>query len=200
MLSSAAITPINRLLHHIKWIRDDLCVFSGKIVHIRIPPMIELKLQITTEGDIQSIDTLENIDVILTVTPLLLPGLLARNPSAFDAIKVAGDTFLAAQLISIGKQIDWTTIFAHNLGGITGDIPAHRIGYAGERLLRWHANNIACISRLVGEYLIEERNYLTKNTPLRRFVKEVQALQLDTQQIERRLARITQHVALRSTA
>lgn len=199
MLSSTVITPVNRLLHQIKWIRDDLCVFSGKTVHIRIPPVIELKLQITTEGDIQPIDTIKNIDVRLTIAPLLLPGLLARSSSAFDAIKVAGDTLLAAQLISIGKQIDWTTVFAHNLSSITGDVPAHRIGYAGEWLLRWHADNIACISRLTGEYLIEERNYLTKNTPLRRFVTEVQTLQLDTQQIERRLARITQHVALRST-
>lgn len=200
MLSSAAINAVNQALRHAKWARNDFRAFPGKTFCVHIPPLIELKLQITAEGDIRAANTIGRTDAVLTVPPPLLPKLLARESGAFDAVKIAGNETLGKQLISVGKQIDLTTIVTHNLSSIVGDIPAYRIGQAGEWLLRWHTDTIARISRIAGEYLVEEKSWLIKDTPMRQFTAEVQTLRHSTEQLERKLKRMARRNALRSTA
>jgi ubiquinone biosynthesis protein UbiJ len=58
---------------------------------------------------------------------------------------------------------------------------------------RWHADKIDRISQTIAEYLIEEKDYLAKDSTIRQFVEDVCNLHHDTEQLELRLARLTQH-------
>ncbi len=196
MLISAVITPTNHLLRNDKWARERLCAYSGKTICIRVLPLIDLKLYINAEGEVRSVNSSNGADATLTLSPLLLPRLLTRESAAFDQIKVVGDEILAKALINICKQIDLTTVFAHNLSKVIGDIPAHRLGKAGEQLLRWHAGNIDRIFQTIAEYLIEEKDYLAKDSTIRQFAEDVRNLHHDTEQLELRLARLTQHYGM----
>lgn len=193
MLISAVITPTNHLLRNDKWTRERLCAYSGKTIRIRALPLIDLKLYINAEGEVQSIHSLSSADATLTLSPLLLPRLLTRESAAFDQIKIVGDEILANALIDIGKQIDLTTVLAHDLSKVIGDIPAHRLGQVGEQLLRWHTDNIDRIFQTIAEYLIEEKDYLAKDSTIRQFAEDVCNLHHDTEQLELRLVRLTQH-------
>ncbi len=196
MLISAVITPTNHLLRNDKWARERLCAYSGKTICIRVLPLIDLKLYINAEGEVRSVNSSNGADATLTLSPLLLPRLLTRESAAFDQIKVVGDEILAKALINICKQIDLTTVFAHNLSKVIGDIPAHRLGQVGEQLLRWHADNIDRISLTIAEYLIEEKDYLAKDSTIRQCAEDVRNLHHDTEQLELRLARLTQHYGM----
>lgn len=193
LISSSVITPTNHLLRNDKRARERLCAYSGKTICIRVLPLIDLKLYINAEGEVRSVNSSNDADATLTLSPLLLPRLLTRGSATFDQIKVVGDEILAKALIDIGKQIDLTTVLAHDLSKVIGDIPAHRLGKAGEQLLRWHADNIDRISQTIAEYLIEEKDYLAKDSTIRQFAEDVRNLHHDTEQLELRLARLTQH-------
>jgi ubiquinone biosynthesis protein UbiJ len=193
MLISAVITPTNHLLRNDKWTQERLRAYSGKTICIRELPLIDLKLYINAEGEVRSVNSSNGADATLTLSPLLLPRLLTRESAAFDRIKIVGDEIMAKALIDIGKQIDLATILAHDLSKVIGDIPAHRLGKAGEQLLRWHADNIDRISQTIAEYLIEEKDYLAKGSTIRQFAEDVCNLHHDTEQLELRLVRLTQH-------
>lgn len=200
MLTSAVITSTNHLLRNEQWARERLCAHSGKTICIRVLPLLDLKLRINTVGEVQSINSFDGADATLILSPLLVPRLLTRESTAFDQIKVIGDEILADALIGIGKQINLTAVLAYDMSKVVGDIPAHRLGQAGERLLRWHADNFDRISQTAAEYLIEEKNYLAKDAAIRQFAEDVQNVHRNTEQLERRLLRLTQQSMFQTPA
>ena len=83
-------------------------------------------------------------------------------------------------------------IFEHDLSKIIGDIPAHRITNTGEHLIRWHTENFDHLSQSLVEYWTEENSFLTKSSAINQFTAEVKNLQLNTEQLEQRLNRLSQ--------
>ena len=148
---------------------------------------------ISPAGELQKIDDSMNADATLTLSPLILPGLLARELNAFAQIKTAGNPALIEELINIGQHIDLKGIVEHDLSHAIGDIPAHRIAHAGEHLVQWQTKNIDRFSQTLIEYLTEENVFLIKTESVRRFAEEINSVQLNIEQLERRLNKLTPH-------
>jgi len=202
MLTSVVTTSINHALRGESWACKQLQSFTGKITCIRIPPLVNFSLLIDAEGEVQQVNNSDSrdmsADTTLTLSPLILPRLLAQESSAFERIEISGDQSFAAALINIGKQINLSALFAHDLSTAIGDIPAHRITQAGKYLMQWQAENVNHISQALAEYWTEENLFLTKNATGHQFSEEVKNLQLNTEQLEQRLNRLTQRSTLAS--
>lgn len=190
MLTSIVTTPINHVLRSEHWACRRLQFFTGKTICIRVPPLVNFSMLIDAEGEMQQVNSQVCADTTLTLSPLILPRLLARESSAFELIKIAGDQSLADELINISKQINFNVIFEHDLSKAIGDIPAHRITQASEHFVQWQVENVNRISRTIAEYWTEESGFLTKPAAIEQFAHEVQNLQLDTEQLEQRLNRL----------
>jgi ubiquinone biosynthesis protein UbiJ len=148
MLTSVVTTPINHVLRGERWACKRLQSFTGKTVCIRIPPLINFSLLIDAEGEMQQVNSSDRgADTTLSLSPLILPRLLARESSAFEQIKIAGDQSFADELIAIGKQINLSAIIEHDLSKTIGDIPAHRITQAGAHLMQWQTENVHRITQ-----------------------------------------------------
>ena len=166
---------------------------------IRIPPLVNFSLLIDAEGEVQQVNSSEmDADTTLTLSPLALPQLLARESSALEQIEIIGDQLLADELINIGKQLNLSAVFEHDLSTAIGDIPAHRITQAGEHLLHWQVENVHRIAQALAEYWTEENRFLTKPATVDQFNEEIKDLQHSTEQLEQRLKRLTQQSTLAS--
>lgn len=193
MLTTAVIASINHVLRSESWASRRLQSFTGKTFCIRTFPLINLKMLINTTGELQKVDDSMNADATLTLSPLILPGLLARELNAFAQIKTSGNPALVEELINIGQHIDLKGIVEHDLSNAIGDIPAHRIAHAGEHLVQWQTKNIDRFSQTLIEYLTEENVFLIKPDTARRFAEEINCVQLNIEQLERRLNKLAQH-------
>ncbi|WP_394807393.1 SCP2 domain-containing protein [Nitrosomonas sp.] len=199
MLKSVVTTPINHVLRGENWACQRLQSFTGKTVCIRIPPLVNFSLLIDAEGEVQQVNSSEmDADTTLTLSPLALPQLLARESSALEQIEIIGDQLLADELINIGKQLNLNAVFEHDLSTAIGDIPAHRITQAGEHLLHWQVENVHRIAQALAEYWTEENRFLTKPATVDQFNEEIKDLQHSTKQLEQRLKRLTQQSTLAS--
>lgn len=199
MLTSVVTKPINHVLRGERWACKRLQSFTGKTVCIRIPPLANFSLLIDAEGEVQQVNNGDmDADTTLTLSPLILPRLVARESVAFELIEIIGNQILADELIAIAKQINLSAIFEHDLSTTIGDIPAHRITQAGANLMQWQVENIHRIAQTLAEYWTEEDCLLTKPATADQFNEEVKNLQHDTEQLEQRLNRLTQQSTLAS--
>ncbi|MBY0474499.1 MAG: hypothetical protein K2Q13_05460 [Nitrosomonas sp.] len=196
MLTTVVTTPINHVLRSASWASKRLQSFSGKTICVQISPLINLKMLIDTAGELQKIDESMNADATLTLSPLILPRLLARELNAFAQIKTAGNPALVEELINIGKQIDFKGIFEHDLSNAIGDIPAHRIVQTGEHLMQWQIKNIDRFVQTLIEYLTEENVFLVKPDAIYLFSQEINNIKLNIEQLEQRINKLAKQSTL----
>ncbi|MDC8445280.1 MAG: ubiquinone biosynthesis protein [Nitrosomonas sp.] len=190
MFSAYAILPINYALRHENWASKWLLSYEGKSVRIRIPPLVDLKMIVLANGEFgHSIDDQE-ADATLSFLPGVLPGLIARDESAYDAIHISGDVLFAEDLITISKNLKPN--IEQELGKFIGDIPAHRIAEAGESLFQWHISLFRNISDTFGEYWSEEQPVVVKPNDLRGFAQQTEEIKDDLEMLEIRINRLSQ--------
>ncbi|PTR14737.1 MULTISPECIES: SCP2 domain-containing protein [unclassified Nitrosospira] len=185
MLASLAIAPLNHLLHGESWARKRLQAYAGKTARFRLPPFIDLALTIKASGEVSTAPSNTRDDAILTVDPVLLPRLLARDEDAFRSVRVSGDGAFADEILHIGKNLSWN--LEEDLSGIMGDILAHRAVLAGQSLAHWHTETIRNLLQMSLEYLTEERPLLAKPFYMYEFVHEVSALQEAALNLDKRV-------------
>lgn len=198
MLTSIVTAPINHVLRSERWACERLQSFSGQTVCIRIPPLVNFKILIDAKGEVQQVDNSFCADTTLTLSPFILPGILAQESVAFELIKITGNQLFAEELINIGQQINLNMIIEHDLSKVIGDIPAHRIANTGEQLMHYQTENFDRISQAMVEYWTEESIFLTKRTTSNQFIQEVTNLQHTIEKLEQRLDRLTQQNAITS--
>lgn len=196
MLTSIAIAPINHVLRSEGWPCGRLQFFAGQTACIQIPPFVNFKILIDAKGETQQIDNSSCANTTLTLSPFILPKILARETAAFELIKISGNQSFAEELINIGKQINLNMIIKHDLSKVIGDIPAHRIANTGEHLMQWQTKNFGRISQALAEYWTEENIVLTKRATSNQFIREVTNLQHTIEKLEQRLDRLTQQNTL----
>lgn len=193
MLTSVATTSINHVLRSERWACKRLQSFMGKTICVQIPPLVNFRMCIDPEGEVRPVDHSVGSDATLVLLPAGLPGLFSQDVAALKLINITGDKSFAEALIDIGKQINFSVIFEHDLSRIIGDIPAHRVAHAREHIVQWQAENAHRISQTFVEYCTEENVFLTKATAINQFIQDVKTLQRSTEQLEQRLDRLIQH-------
>ena len=190
MLTSLVEVPINHILRSEGWAYKRLQSFIGQTVCIQVPPLTNFKLVIDTAGEIKQVDDCIRVGTTITFSPLVLAAIIAKEPAAFELIKISGNRSFADELINIGKHIDLNIILEHDLSKAIGDIPAHFVRNAIENFIQWQAENFSRLSQALVEYGTEENLFLVKSTDINGFIQEVKNLQLDTEQLEQRLNKL----------
>lgn len=190
MIESYATLPINHVLRSESWACKWLQSYEGKTVCLCIPPFVNIKLIVLANGEFGISSGSHEADTTLTILPVNVPGLMAHDESAYDEIKITGDTLFAEDLITICKNLKLN--LEQELGKYIGDIPAHRIAKTGEGFLQWQANLFKNLSDSIGEYLAEEKPLVTKNSASRHFSQQIEVLQNDLDQLEIRINRLIQ--------
>jgi ubiquinone biosynthesis protein UbiJ len=185
MLASVAIAPLNHLLRGESWARKRLQPCAGKTARFRLPPFLNLALTVQASGEVSTASSGTLDDAVFTLTPRLLPRLLAHEEDAYREIRISGDSAFAEEILHIGKNLHWDV--EKDLSGVVGDIVAHRVVQAGDRLVHWHTETIRNLSQTLVEYLTEEQPLLAKPIDIKGFVQEINALQDDAAQLEERV-------------
>lgn len=159
-------------------------------MRICIPPLVDLKMVVLANGEFGHCNDNLEADATLSFSPGILPGLIAQDESAYDAIHVAGDGLFAEDLITIGKSLKLN--IEQELGKFIGDIPAHRVTEAGESLFQWHIHLIKNISETFGEYWSEEQPMVVKPNDFRNFSRQTEEIKNDLEMLEIRINRLIQ--------
>ncbi len=194
MLTSITVSPINHVLRRESWACRRLQSHSGKTICIRILPLFELNIIIQANGELQETPKHNEMDATLTLSPIILAGLLAHDEQSFTHIESSGDIDLAAELINIGKNIHFNA--EQDLSKIVGDIPAHRIAQVGEQVIQWHAKSINNLSEALAEYWLEEQPMIAKSAYISEFTNQVGKLQNDLDRLDQRIRHLKQKAAL----
>lgn len=185
MLESVAIAPLNHLLRGESWARKRLQPCAGKTARFRVPPFFDLALTVEASGEVSAAPGSAGNDATFTVMPGLLPRLLARDEGAYREIRISGDSAFASEILHIGQNLHWD--IEQDLSGLMGDILAHRAVQAGENLVHWHTETIRNLSQTLMEYFTEEQPLLAKPADVHEFIQEVNGLQDNVANLERRV-------------
>ena len=188
MLASVAIAPINHLLRGASWARKRLTPLAGKTARFCIPPFFDLAVTIQASGEVITAADDSPADTTLTVTPGLLPRLLARDADAYREIEISGDEVLAAEILDIAKNLRWDV--EQDLSQVMGDILAHRVVQTGNSLAQWHTETARNLSQALAEYWTEEQPLLAKPTQIGEFIGAVGTLQEDVARLEKQVEKL----------
>jgi len=188
MIGSYATLQVNHALRNESWACKWLQSYEGKTLCILIPPFVTMKWIVLANGEFGKCLDHQEADTTLSLTPVILPRLLAHDESAYDEINIAGNAMFAEDLITIAKSLKLN--IEQELGKYIGDIPAHRITQTGESLLQWQVSLFKNLSDSFAEYVAEEKPLVTKNSASRHFSQQVDALQNDLDQLELRIDRL----------
>ena len=183
--TSIAIAPLNHLLRGASWARKRLTLLAGKTARFCIPTFFDLAVTIQTSGEVLVAESDASADVTLTVTPGLLPRLLARDADAYREIEISGDEVLAAEILDIAKNLRWDV--EQDLSQVMGDILAHRVVQTGSNMVQWHTETARNLSQALAEYWTEEQPLLAKPTQIGEFINAVNTMQGDVAQLEKRI-------------
>lgn len=189
MLASVAIAPLNHLLRGESWARKRLQPCAGKTARFRLPPFLNLALTVQASGEVSTASSGTLDDTVFTVTPRLLPRLLAHDEDAYREIRISGDSAFAEEILHIGKNLHWD--MEQDLSGVVGDIVAHRVVQAGNHLMHWHTETLRNLSQTLVEYLTEEQPLLAKPLDMQELSQEINALWDDASQLEERVKVLT---------
>ncbi|ARO88612.1 ubiquinone biosynthesis protein [Nitrosospira lacus] len=189
MLASVAIVPLNHLLRGESWARKRLQPCAGKTARFRLPPFLNLALTVQASGEVSTASSGTLDDTVFTVTPRLLPRLLAHDEDAYREIRISGDSAFAEEILHIGKNLHWD--MEQDLSGVVGDIVAHRVVQAGNHLMHWHTETLRNLSQTLVEYLTEEQPLLAKPLDMQELSQEINALWDDASQLEERVKVLT---------
>lgn len=188
MFTSIAVTPVNHVLHSESWACQRLQAYAGKTVRVQNFLLPDFIFSIQDNGEIIDASNDTPPDATIVLTPGLLARLLVKDEAAFDLIKTSGDAALAKAAIEVGKNLRWDV--AQDLSKVIGDIPAHRAVQAGENIIHWHTDNIYKLAQALSEYLTEEQPMLANKVYINEFVREVNSLRDDVEQLEQRLQKL----------
>lgn len=189
MFTSIAAAPINHVIHGESWACKRLQNYAGKIVRIRVLPLVDFTFTILEDGQISTMPSDTTADASITLSPAMLPLFLAKNDAVYNNIKTSGDKEFTNELIDIGKNLHWDV--AQDLSKIMGDIPAYRIVQAGESLIEWQTKSLNNFSETLAEYWLEEQPLLAKSLSIKNFTKEVDSLLNSTIALEERIKNLT---------
>ena len=182
MLASVAIAPLNHLLRGESWARKRLQPCAGKTARFRVPPFFNLALTVQANGELAAAAIGVSDDAVFTLAPGLLPRLLAHDEDVCREIRISGDSTFAEEILHIGKNLHWDV--EQDLSEVIGDIAAHRLVQAGDRLVHWHDETIRNLSQTLVEYLTEEQPLLAKPIDMHELIHDVNALRDDAEKLE----------------
>jgi ubiquinone biosynthesis protein UbiJ len=181
---------LNRALERESWARERLAMHAGRSFTVAAGPLQQSFL-IMANGQL---DTPEHgsgmTDLLLRVSPLRLPSLLAQPQRWNDCVTATGDAALASTISELAQTLPWfiEAMWTRALGPVAGT----RAADFGRRVLEFPAQAAERFSASVSAYAREEaapRYGLTRDET-QAFSDAVAAVAERTDALEQRIERL----------
>jgi ubiquinone biosynthesis protein UbiJ len=188
MIAPAVSASLNHLLRSNSWALERLSPFAGKTAQFECPPL-QLALVVMENGEVAPPPNPATPDVTITLSPGLMLRVLARDETAWTAIRVSGDSDFAAAINHVWRNLHWDA--EEDLSRVFGDIAAHRMAQTGKSLEQWGRQSADNLMHSFAEYWTEEQPLVAGKHEVEQFNRDVDALRDDLARIEKRLEKLT---------
>jgi len=189
LAAGALCRGVNHVLASEPWARAELNLHAGKSICLNLP-MGMMVVEITPEGNLSALSTVDKASLVLEVSAQALSDLLASpgnlRDQAFKAVKLSGDADLAQLIGRLVSQVRWE--YEEDLAKFIGDAPAHfavrqakSIAKAGQAASKDFLQNVV-------EYVSEERKILLNKREFIARKHELNELRDSVDRIEKRIA------------
>lgn len=188
-----------RLLQHLmaqnSWANAVLQPFASKSVQFNIG-FITSSLVILENGNLAIAGESNIPDATVTIPPSLLLRLISKDEAAKRQINISGDTHLAAELAKVFANLRWD--YEDDLSNLIGDIPANKMGNIGRQTANTLKETSLNMAEMLTEYWQEEMPMIAKKRHIEQFNSEVDTLRADVERVEKKLAKLTQQITIKS--
>ena len=173
---------INRTLDRETWARDRLAAHAGRVVRFVVGPA-RVNYAIDDGGRLRGATAAP--DLTLTISPLRLPGLLAKPGRWQELVAADGDAPLAATLAELALTLPMFVeqAFARALGPVIGQ----QLATAGRQLLSMPEYAAQRFGNSVARYVGEEADVAVRASEARAFASDVGALAADVDALAARI-------------
>lgn len=191
-LTASAVATINHLLADEAWARATLQRHSGKLAMIDTGHLA-LRLRVGADGLLEAgtPESVPNVTIHVKLTDL--PLIAQNRERAFSYVRIEGDAEFANTISQLSRGLRWEP--EHDLERLFGPIGAQRLAGGARSVL---ANVNAGGRRLaenLAEFLVEERQVLSRPSDVDAFGADVVRLRDDVERTAKRIARLEQLLA-----
>jgi ubiquinone biosynthesis protein UbiJ len=164
------------LLGNLDWARDKLRPFAGRTVHLSAWPMPGIALRAKADGNWEdaTLDSPQQADVRLRISPAMLPRLAGSPDKPGSAVDGDGDPEFLQTLRDIADVLPLA--LEERLSSVVGPIAAHGVASAMRALAAWPAVAAERVNAGIGAYVTEESQALLKKSTLAAFSTELQEI------------------------
>ena len=192
VLTNSAVATINHLLADEAWARASLRRHAGKLAVIDTGHLA-LRLRVGADGLLEE-GTPESVPhVTIHVKLADLPLIAQHRERAFSYVRIEGDAEFANTISQLSRGLRWEP--EHDLERLFGPIGANRLAGGSRAVLaNVHAGGRRLAENLA-EFLVEERQVLTRPVDVDAFGADVVRLRDDVERTAKRIARLEQLLA-----
>lgn len=191
---TAAVGLLNHILRRESWATARLRPLVGKTVRVGGGPLgISFTIRENGEVALPAAGTAIDAELVLTAGGLL--AWLSSGDTRHDIARIEGDHDLGMEVGKVLGQLRWDV--EEDLSRIFGDVAAHRMVAAGNRLFAWQKDAASRLARSLAEYWTEEQPLLAKPLAVRRFIREVDDARDVAERLEKRIERLEHKIFAR---
>jgi ubiquinone biosynthesis protein UbiJ len=178
---------INHLLAQDAKARAQLSAHQGKVVCIDAG-IITLRLQANAAGLVDTVasDAVPNVAIKVNVGDI--PLILANRERAVSYVKIQGDADFANTISQLSQSLRWDA--EDDLSRVVGDLAATKIVSGAQSGMAFAKNNAQKLAENTAEYLLEEKQVLTKPDLVTDFATDVARLRDDLERLTKRIEKL----------
>jgi ubiquinone biosynthesis accessory factor UbiJ len=177
---------LNHLLDAEPWARERLAPFAGKTVALHNPPFPALRFVILPGGRLEAGG--EEPALTVTLKPDALFNLARGNEYFLRSIEVAGDPALAAEVMTLARQLRWDV--EEDLSKLVGDVAAHRLANAARAFAAWQVDAARRLTESLADYAVDEKRVLIARPEMDEFARTVARLRDAVERLEKRVQQL----------
>ncbi len=200
-ITQALQTALNRYLALDPETKTHFKRLQGKKVTLELTGIkMKVHLVFTEQGIEVTTDASIKADAVITGSPLSLlhMTLNKKDRQRFFAedVSIQGDLDLGQEVIDLfdNMEIDWEEYLSRYIG----DVSAHQIGRAARSVKNFVKRTHEMFLQNTNEYVHEEIDLFPAREALQDFFQEVDALRMDVDRLEARVAQLLKKVETRS--
>ncbi len=187
LLPHPAARAVNHVLRSAPAALERLRRHAGRTAAFHVGPFTTA-LTVQTTGEVAPAVAEAKRDLVVRMSPFLLPRLAANEEAAFREIEMIGDMELAQEISYLARNLSWDV--EEDLSRLVGDVAAHRVVGTARDALRWGREAGWRLAQGAAEYWTEESPTIASRVKVEGFVREVAELRDAIERLEKRIDKL----------
>ncbi len=182
-----AARAINHVLRSAPLALEQLAKHAGRTARFNVGP-VSMSFTVQSSGEVAAAAADATRDLDVTIPPMALPRLAARDEGAWRGVRIEGDAGFAHDVSFIARSLDWD--LEEDLSRVVGDIAAHRIVSTARSLRRWGREAGQRLAQGAAEYWTEESPLVVSRVKVAGFGQAVAEFRDAVERLEQRIAKL----------